>query len=350
MNNMQMQHKLIRTFLLAFGLLLSLLAHAEYLLGPGDMVRITVYGNPDLSTETRVTQEGTLTFPLLGEVSVGGSSVVQSEKKIASMLEEGGFVKKAQVNIVVLQFTSQQISILGDVLKPGRYPLERSSSLVEVLALAGGVNPNGSDMVTILSRRDGKNEKHDYDLRDILRRGMGASIKVNSDDIVYAHAREISVLGQVNRPGKYSLQEGVRNVVDFLSMAGGINPGGADTVTVITYGNGKMARHEIDVDALFRSGDASSNLELAAGDMIYVPRAPMFYIYGEVQRAGAFRLERNMTVAQALATGGGLTMRGTERGLRIKRRNADGVLETIEAKASDLLHADDILLVRESLF
>jgi polysaccharide export outer membrane protein len=347
---MQIQHKLTRTFLLIFGLLVSFLAHAEYLLGPGDMVRISVYGNADLSTETRVTQEGRLTFPLLGEVPVGGLSVAQSEKKIATMLEQGGFIKQAQVNIVVLQFTSQQISILGDVLKPGRYPLERTSNLVEVLALAGGVNQNGSDMVTVFSQYEGTTKKHDYDLRDILRKGVGINIKVNSDDIIYVHAREVSVLGQVNRPGKYSIQEGVRSMVDFLSMAGGINSGGADTVTVLVFSNGKLERHEIDVDDLFHSGNASSNLELAAGDMIYVPRAPVFYIYGEVQRAGAFRLERNMTVAQALATGGGLTARGTERGLRIKRRNADGVLETFDAKAGDLLHSNDILFVRESLF
>lgn len=261
-----MQYQLIRTFLLAFGLLVSFLAHAEYLLGPGDMVRITVYGSPDLNTETRVTQGGKLSFPLLGEVTVGGSSVVQAENKISTMLEQGGFVKNAQVNIIVLQFTSQQISILGDVFKPGRYPLERTSSLVEVLALAGGISPNGSDIVTILSRHEGKTEKHDYDLPDLLRKGEGVGIMINTDDI------------------------------------------------------------------------------------IYVPHAPMFYIYGEVQRPGQFRLERNMTVAQALAVGGGLTMRGTERALRIKRRNAAGVLETIEAKADDLLSKDDVLFVRESLF
>lgn len=261
-----MRYKLTRTFLLVFGLLVSFLAHAEYLLGPGDMVRITVYGSPDLSTETRVTQGGKLTFPLLGEVAAGGLSVVQSEKKIASMLEEGGFVKNAQVNIVVLQFTSQQISILGDVLKPGRYPLERTSTLVEVLALAGGISPNGSDIVTILSQSEGKTIKYDYDLPDLLRKGKGVNIKIYTDDIVY------------------------------------------------------------------------------------VPHAPMFYIYGEIQRAGQFRLERNMTVAQALAVGGGLTIRGTERGLRIKRRSADGVLETIEARPDDLLIKDDVLFVRESLF
>lgn len=261
-----MQHKLTRTFLLIFGLLVSFLANAEYLLGPGDMVRVTVYGSPDLTTETRVTQQGNLTFPLLGAVPVGGSSVAQSEKKIASLLEAGGFVKQAQINIVVTQFSSQQVSVLGDLNKPGRYPLEHASTLFEVLAMAGGINPNGSDIVTVLSEHEGKTEKHDYDLPDLLLKGEGTGIMVNANDI------------------------------------------------------------------------------------IYVPHAPMFYIYGEVQRPGQFRLERNMTVAQALAGGGGLTMRGTERGLRIKRRNGAGVLETIDANADDLLKKDDVLWVRESLF
>jgi len=313
-------------------------------------VRITVFDNPDLTIETRITQAGTLTFPLVGEVAVGGLPVAAVEKKLASMLEDGGFLKKPQVNMVVIQFSSQQVSILGDVLKPGRYPLDRPSTMIEVLALAGGVNSNGSDMVTVLSQHEGKTEKRDYDLRDVLRKGEGANIKISPDDIVYVHAREVSVLGQVNRPGKYSVVEGVRNVVEFLSVAGGINPTGADVVTVITYRAGELVRKEIDVDDLFHSADTSSNFELAAGDMIYVPRAPMVYVYGEVQRPGTFRLERNMTVAQALAVSGGITLRGTERGMQVKRRNAAGVLEIIPVKAGDLLLRDDVLFVKESLF
>lgn len=261
-----MQSKLIRTFLLVFCLLASFLAHANYLLGPGDMVRVSVYGSPDLATETRISQEGTLTFPLLGAVPVIGLSVVQAENKLASMLEKGGFVKQAQVNILLTEFVSQQISILGDVNKPGRYPLEHVSTLVEALALAGGINPNGSDMVTVLGWQEGKIQQHEYDLPDLLLKGQGVSIMISSDDI------------------------------------------------------------------------------------IYVPHAPMFFIYGEVQRPGQFRLERNMTVAQALATGGGLTMRGTERGLKIKRRDAAGVVETIDANADDLVKKDDVLVVSESLF
>jgi len=76
----------------------------------------------------------------------------------------------------------------------------------------------------------------------------------------------------------------------------------------------------------------------------------MFYIYGEVQRPGAFRLEQNMTVVQALSMGGGITARGTQRGITILRRGADGTLQELEAEAADLVKKDDVIYVKESLF
>lgn len=329
--------------------------NSDYLLGAGDLVRISVYGSPDLLTEARLTAGGTITFPLIGELVLGGLSPAMSEKKIADQLEKGGFVKKAQVNLVVTQYQSQFVSVLGDVYKPGKFPLDRPSTLSDVLAMAGGVTPNGSDMVTLISNKAGKTSKQSYDLRDLLKNSdESADSQVNNpfvsnDDIVYVNAREVSVLGQVNRPGKYSVASGVRTVIDFLSQAGGVAPSGADNIIVITKRNGKTLKQEIDVDQLYKKGDTSFNFELADGDSIYVPRTPVFYIYGEVQRPGAFRLERNMNVAQALSTGGGLSQRGTERGIKIKR-NMHGNLKTINAKSGDLLQPDDILYISESLF
>lgn len=344
-------------FILALAVLMwSLVGHAaeakrDYILGAGDVVRINVYGSPDLTTETRITTSGTLTFPLLGEVKVGGITAGEAEKKIAVALEEGGFLKQPQINLVVIQFQSQMVSVLGDVLKPGRYSLDRASSLTDVLALAGGANANGSELVTVTSVREGKSEKRDYDLREWFANGqMSHNPTIQGDDIVFVHAREVSVLGQVNRPGKYSVMGGVRNVGDFLSMAGGVSPNGADTIVVTQQRDGKVIKQEIDIDRRFRDGETVSNIELRGGDMIYVPRAPQFYIYGEVQRPGTFRLERNMTVAQALSVGGGLTVRGTERGMRIMRRDAAGVVQTIKPKATDTVQADDVIQIQESLF
>jgi polysaccharide export outer membrane protein len=328
----------------------NLSINRDYILGAGDLVRINVYGSPDMLTEARLSSLGSISFPLIGEVVLGGLSPTSSEKKIADLLESGGFVKKAQVNLVVVQFQSQFVSVLGDVYKPGKYALDRPSTLSDVLALAGGVTPNGSDMVTLIRNEAGKTSKQEFDLRDLMAAKNSASNpQVNRDDIVYVNGREVSVLGQVNRPGKYSVVSGVRTVLDFLSQAGGISASGADKIIVITHHDEKSVKREIDVDQLYRQGDTSANFELGDGDSIYVPRMPVFYIYGEVQRPGSFRLERNMSVAQALSAGGGLSARGTERGIKIKR-NINGQLKTISASAGDYLQADDIVFVSESLF
>jgi len=320
---------------------------ANYLLGSGDLLKITVYNNPDLSLETRVGEHGMIRFPLIGEVQVEGITSTAAELKIAKLLEAGDFVKQPQINILVTQFQSKMISVLGSVLKPGRYPLERASNLSDLLALAGGPTVDGSDLVTITSKA-GRTE---LDLHNIVGKGDGAeNIALTGGEIVYVHARDVSVIGQVNRPGKYAVTGGVRTLGDFLSVAGGISPSGSDTVTVTTMRDGKQQRYEVDIDNLFRTGNNSANIELTSGDTVYVPRAPMVYVYGEVQRPGSFRIERNMTVTQALAQAGGLTPRGTKRNIQLDRRDAKGNLQKLTPELSDLVQQDDVLYVQESWF
>lgn len=320
---------------------------ANYLLGSGDVLKISVYNNPDLTLETRVSERGMITFPLIGEVQVEGITASTAEKKIAKLLETGNFVKQPQVNLMVTQFQSKMVSVLGSVLKPGRYPLERATNIADLLALVGGATVDGSDLVTII----GKTGKKEYDLHNIVGKGENAqNVPLEGGEIVYVHARDVSVIGEVNRPGKYAVTGGVRTLGDFLSVAGGINPGGSDTVAVTTFRNGKQNRFEVDIENLFRTGNNTANIELTSGDTVYVPRAPMVYIYGEVQRPGSFRIERDMTVIQALAQGGGPTSRGTQRNIQLYRRNATGVVEKFLPALTDLVQQYDVLYVQESLF
>jgi polysaccharide export outer membrane protein len=90
--------------------------------------------------------------------------------------------------------------------------------------------------------------------------------------------------------------------------------------------------------------------ELKGGETIHVERAPMFYIYGEVTRAGAYRLETNMTVMQAIAAGGGITPRGSDRRLKMRRTGADGKVVETDATLKDVVQADDVIFVKEALF
>ena len=239
----------------------------EYPLGPGDILRIQVFQNPDLTTETRVSETGSITYPLIGAVEVGGLSIAEAERKISDALKKGGYIKQAQVNIVLLQMRGSQVSVLGQVNRPGRFPLETLSRVSDMLASAGGATMVGDDYAIVTGLRDGK------------------------------HFRKV-----------------------------------------------------IDSPALYLGEKPDDDIYLAGGDVIYVHRAPVFYIYGEAQRPGAYRIERGMTVMQALAQGGGPTPRGSEWRLRLHRKQDDGKVVKLSPEMTDLVQPNDIIYVRESIF
>jgi polysaccharide export outer membrane protein len=240
----------------------------EYRLGAGDTVRIAVFQNPDLTLETRVGENGMITFPLIGPIKIGGLTLGAAEQAIAEALRSGGFIKQAQVSMMVVQNRSTQVSVLGQVNKPGRFPLETlNTRLSEMLAIAGGVSNTGADVAIVSGMR-----------------------------------------------------------------------------------NGNQFRKEVDVSGMFLDHRLQDDLVVASGDVIYVHRMPVYYIYGEVQRAGSYRVERGMTVRQALAQGGGLTARGTERGVTLYRHSAAGQTETRTAALDDLVQPGVVLYVKESLF
>ena len=243
---------------------------ADYRLGTGDVVHIIVYQNPDLTLDARVSESGFISFPLLGAIKVGGLTVSETEQLISTGLKKGEFVKSPQVTAVVMQ----------------------------------------------------------------------------------VHGNQVSVLGQVNRPGRYPLEQAQTRLSDILAVAGGIaNPQGGDVVTVVGTRAGKPMRLEIDLPKLFSASSAQQDLNLQNNDVVWVDRAPIVYIYGEVQRPGPLRLERGMTVMQALAAGGGLTQRGTERGIRIHRRNeSSGGVDELQPTMDSSVRDGDVIYVRESLF
>ena len=242
--------------------------NVDYKLGQGDAIRIVVFQNPDLTLDSRVSESGTITYPLIGTVDIGGLSIEAAEKRIAKGLKDGGFVQKPQVNIILMQVRGNQVSVLGQVNRPGRFPLETANNRVS----------------------------------------------------------------------------------DVLAMAGGIVPSGSDTVVLTGIREGKPFRREIDFPAIFIDNKSDEDIPVSGGDIIYVHRAPVFYIYGEAQRSGSYRIERGMTVQQALAQAGGPTLRGTEDKIRVHRRMPGGEISRLSLEAHEPVQADDVIYVRESLF
>ncbi|HEX7645612.1 MAG TPA: polysaccharide export protein EpsE [Noviherbaspirillum sp.] len=240
----------------------------DFHLGPGDSIHVAVFRSPELTLDTRVGEDGTINFPMVGLVRVGGGTITEGEMHIAKALKDGGFVQNPQVNITVVTVRGSLVSVLGQVTRPGLYPLDTPNlRLSEILAVAGGVAQSGGDRVIV---------------------------------------------------------KGVRN--------------------------GQPFRKEINLSGIFVDNKENDDIIIRERDEIYVPLAPMFYIYGEVQKPGSGVIVRDMTVIQALAQAGGLTPRGTERNIELRRRLPNGQTQKSHPEMTDKIEPDDVLYVHESLF
>ena len=261
-------HRAARLIIVAFmtGLLWTQTAAAseDYRLGAGDLLKIVVFDHDELNLDARVSQTGNITFALVGQVPVGGLSTREAELLLAKRLAEGGFVSQPQVSILVSDYESQKVSVIGQVTKAGQYPLDSSKSVLDALALAGGL----------------------------------------------------------------------------LSDTAG------DDATLVRADGTHVA---IDLPRLF-DGDPAMNLPVHDGDTVFVQRAAQFYVYGEVQHPGQYRLTRNTTISQAISIGGGLTPRGTQRGAIVKRLDADGKEHKLPVADQDMLQPNDVLLIKPSWF
>ena len=243
-------------------------AQPEYLLTSGDILKISVFKNPDLSLDVRVSESGSIGYPLIGSVPVKGLTLAAAEAKIAQMLRDGGFVVNPQVNI-------------------------------------------------------------------LLTEGFG---------------NLVSVIGEVNKAGRYSVDAAGGHVSGMLAAAGGISPTGGELISISGMRSGKQFRRDVDIVKMSSTGNTADDIELYGGDTVYVSRAPLFYIYGQVQKPGQYRLERGMTVMQALATGGGVTGKGTQRGIVRHRRDVNGKVKEEGVSLDDDVHDQDVIYVKESLF
>lgn len=328
--------------------LYSVQSFADYTLGGGDSIRVIVYGDQDLTRETRVAEDGLITIPLIGEVSVGGLTTIQAEKRIAEQLKRGGFIANPQVSVLILEFMSKTVSVLGGVLKPGRYAITHPTDVKDILAEAGGLNIEASEIITVVRGE----KRSEYDLNEVIERKNlnEQDIRLIGGETVYVSIRDVAVSGQVSRPGKYGIQGGTRKISDFVAFAGGTTELAGETLFFTTSRSGVADTKEINIDDLFKSPGSDQNKDLLPGDVIYVPKAPQVYVYGEVQRPGVFKIEKNMTVMQAIAKAGGLTTRGTQRGVKLHRRAADGTTSRQSPEMHGLLQDEDVLYIEESIF
>lgn len=266
--NQELNRKLIQeTF--------STTSSVDYKIGPGDLLAIQVLEAPDLNTEARVNSQNSISFPLLGKVDVAGYTPQEAESRIAELLTEQ-YMHNPHVIVSVKEYRSQRVAVIGKVKNPGTYELLGKGTLLDALALAGGLDANASDTVYV-TRKTGD--------------------------------------------------------------------GGEKSV-------------QVDLDSLLDKGDATLNIPINMGDVVYVPEAGVVYVDGAVVKPGTYPITDDMTVSQAVTAAGGMDKTAKASDVRLLR-NRDGKVEVLpinleaikEGEMPDMILEDqDVVVVGKSAF
>lgn len=253
-------------------------ASLSYIIGPSDVLGIKVFDEPLLSTNYNVDSDGSITFPLLGRVEVGGKTVRDVEALLTKLLISGEFLRRPQVAVEIAQFRSRSIFVLGEVRTPGKYSIEGQVTLLEVIAKAGSLTATAGPIIIVQRYKDG--------LPTVLAPAL---------------------------PGDERAAELMRVSMDDI-----------------------------------KEGRVTANLLLQDGDTLFVPAADKFYVTGFVRTPGSFVLVPNMTVRQAIAVAGGMSERGSDRGMKIIRRVGENEVE-VSVSMSTLIKPNDTLRIRQRL-
>ena len=236
-------------------------------LGAGDSVTVQIFGEPE-TTPLYVGDDGTIDAPYAGRIPVAGISPVAASGRVAKALKDGKYFVDPHVTLMVVKANSQFVSVVGEVNSPGRYPITPRTTLVDLLAQAGGTKETASDIGYVVRKEE----------------------------------------------------------------------------------SGELSRYPVNLDAIKEIPDAPSTWTLVVGDSLVVPRGEQFSIVGEVTSPGRYRIDPGMTVLQAVARAGGITERGSERRIQLKRTEKPGQYRTLHAKPGDPVKPGDIILVKESIF
>lgn len=205
--------------------------------GEGDQLLVTVFGQPDLSADVVVGNTGSVTLPLVGQVAVRGKTIGEISALFSERLEQGQYLRNPQVSVKVVQQNSRSFSVLGEVLRPGHYPLQRDLNVLDALSVAGGVTVRADKAMHIVRREEGRDGAV---VRIPLRLDTDSGYWMGQltqsiqpyDVLVVASQKNFYVYGEVRKPGAYPIEEDL-NVMRVLSIGGGVTDKGSTRRIVI---------------------------------------------------------------------------------------------------------------------
>jgi polysaccharide biosynthesis/export protein len=254
----------------------GVVARPDYVLHSGDQLAVTVFGEPSLSQSATLLPDGTITYPLVGQLYIGGDTIRVATAKLTNALQQ--YVKNPIVSIAVTQLGSYNVLVLGDVKSPGKYVLPSSAHLADAIAAAGGVDfVNGDYPDARVSIDNG--QPVTASLQSLLRDGdVDANLALGSDTVVYVPGptpMQVQVLGSVDKPGAVEVHVGDR--LAMAVAAAGASGGSRADLSHIRLtrvaADGSTSVSEYNLYTALKDGDLTADPVLEKNDMIYVPQA-----------------------------------------------------------------------------
>lgn len=313
----------------------------DYVIGTGDLLSVTVFDVPELSREVRVSQTGSISIPLVPtRLSVTGLTELQAEQKIAEVLESNGLVSHPEVNVAVKEHKSKPITIVGAVQHPMVYEADRSVTLLEALAEAGGIASDAGDTIIVTRRRAALFEEIPV-----------SSVPASASAPGTAESQAVSAPQAPANPQSFPSADELRSLTP---------PQPTGNTTTSPASSGTSNTITVNLNELVEKGDMQNNIPLQAGDVVTVPHAGIVYVLGAVQRPGGFVLSNDrsqLTTMKVLSLAGGLTKIAKLDHAVIIRKDGQGKQTHTEIDLKKVLHqqsediqmrASDILYVPDS--
>ena len=293
--------------LLAVGIA-ALSPAADYEIGPGDVLKVIVIGQAEMTSSFTVDAEGMVGFPILGKVKASANTTPELERKLTILLADG-ILKRPQVTVTVAEYGSQKVFVTGEVQRPGQYPLKSDRTLLALLGDVGGLGPNVGHEVIVV--------------------------------------RPPSSLPNSPEPGP--VPAGGAPAPETTPTTTGAEPAalaaGIPGLPFLAPGSEVFRISLLEL----QSGNPERNIALRAGDTVYFPKAAQVYVMGSGARPGTYRYQEGMTVMQALTLAGGATERGAGGRTRVIRI-VDGKKVERKVTATELVLPEDTLVVPERFF
>ena len=319
--------------LLALGVPFGRAGVADYEIGGGDVLKVVVVGQTEMTSNFTVDADGMVNLPILGKVKASEHTTLELERKLTTLLVDGQFLKRPQVTVTVAEFGSQKVFVAGEVLKPGLYALRADRTLLVLLADIGPLGSNSGHEVVVV-------------------RPPAAGAAPPAAAVTVPAAAGGGAVDDGLFPAEAPPSQTPTEPAAAPPKAASAQPPTDSAATPGVPGLPFVApgSEVFHISLLeLQSGNPEKNIALHAGDTVFFPRASQVYVMGSVARPGPYRFQEGMTVLQALTLAGGATERGSAGRAKLVRI-VNGRKVEKKPKATDVVLPEDSLFVPEKFF